>query len=548
MATRDLCDRLHLRRSILFLGLAFFVLTGCTPSNSTPVQSAQRDTLPPLRFEGSALDLLQPEWTWIDRLHGFAVTLSVGWNPVVKGNALIFSNGQTFVVIRAARYEGTLHEIARRWIEELQLAGTSSLQLFQKTFAQGIAVYGAPLQFPFFLLSSAVLAPATPYQTLTFFVPGRRTVLIYTILAPLEAPRDEIDTALRIVRTLRFLPPEQRISYRTEALVDPVYGIPALWIPVPEGFLLTGQVVRADNPQFFYRLDGPGGSLRSDAISFQSYAAQSFPGVSQTASIVTWNGQSLTWPQAVLIQTPEACAPLLLSLWEMAGMPWTLRGHRVFTAANYPLLRLLARPLEDAWHSSIAMMQMTGTQVHTFIASHLLLAQSGRRTRLASFISFAFYWTQPGIMSSQSGGVTFPIVDVMEFEDEADLAELLPVFLGVLTGKKINPSWSWRVAQENLARNRIWNQAIRAYAEAAQEFETRTHLAWTNILSEQTFAKDPETGEIFQLDDVGGNFWRDPDTGAILATVPGTDFEAFLQANGWRQLPPSLEGFPEQWR
>lgn len=535
------------RRPVCLLGLAA-LLAACAPSDSTPARRIPSDTLPPPRFEGNALDLLKPEWHWIDRLHGFTATLRVGWSPTVKGNALIFSNGQTFVIIRAARYESSLHEIVRRWLEELQLIGTPSLRLYQKPFAQGIAVYGAPLQFPAFLLSSAVLAPATRYQTLTFFVPGRHTVLVYTILAPLEANRDEIESALRIVRTLRFLPPEQRIPYRTEAIIDPVYGMPALWVPVPEGFAFTGQVVRADNPQFFYRLEGPGGFLRFDAISIQSYATQSFPGVGQAASIVTWNGQSLTWPQAVLVETPEACAPLLLSLWEMEGMSWTLRGHRIFTAADHPLLRLLAHQLEASSRSSIAMMQMMGTQVQTFIASHLLLAQSAQRMRFATFLSFAFNWAQPGLMSSQSGGVTFPVMRVMEFEDEAHLAELLPIFLGILTGEKINPSWSWRVAQENLARNRIWNQAIKAYADAAQEFETRTHLAWANILSEQTFARDPETGEIFQLDDVGGNFWRDPISGDILAVEPGSDFEEFLQANDWRLLPQSLEGFPEQWR
>jgi hypothetical protein len=104
-----------------------------------------------------------------------------------------------------------------------------------------------------------------------------------------------------------------------------------------------------------------------------------------------------------------------------------------------------------------------------------------------------------------------------------------------------------RVIEENQELNRMVMQML----NEEREFNSRMARAWTNALSDQTYVKDPETGEIFRVHKrvwETGEFWRDPVWGNILGGVErGSELERLLREEGWRPLQQSLEGFPEQW-
>lgn len=68
-----------------------------------------------------------------------------------------------------------------------------------------------------------------------------------------------------------------------------------------------------------------------------------------------------------------------------------------------------------------------------------------------------------------------------------------------------------------------------------ETFVSDTNEAWANILGEKIYARDPSTGEVFYLDDVGGTYLRNPETGYILM---GVDEVAAgeLEQLGWQRM------------
>ncbi len=84
----------------------------------------------------------------------------------------------------------------------------------------------------------------------------------------------------------------------------------------------------------------------------------------------------------------------------------------------------------------------------------------------------------------------------------------------------------------------LYSEAI----EAHQAFTADMNEAWANILGEKLYAQDPSTGEVFYLDDVGGNYLRDPESGTIIGGV--SDYNAAtLQQQGWQPLTTAYVPF-----
>ncbi len=76
--------------------------------------------------------------------------------------------------------------------------------------------------------------------------------------------------------------------------------------------------------------------------------------------------------------------------------------------------------------------------------------------------------------------------------------------------------------------------------------------SWANLLSDQTYVRDPSTGEIFRAYKASfdtGTFWRDPVFGGVVGAVErGGRLEEALRQGGWRQLEESLSGLPGTWQ
>ena len=122
-----------------------------------------------------------------------------------------------------------------------------------------------------------------------------------------------------------------------------------------------------------------------------------------------------------------------------------------------------------------------------------------------------------------------------------------------------NPKWVFKnleilnmeAKKELEHRNWLWsefkktqNYINRLHEQSIKEeeiFQEEMARALTNILSDYTYAKDPQTQEVFHLKDEFEQYWRDQE-GNIIGFSDNID-EKFLEANGFKKLHIRIEGF-----
>jgi hypothetical protein len=123
---------------------------------------------------------------------------------------------------------------------------------------------------------------------------------------------------------------------------------------------------------------------------------------------------------------------------------------------------------------------------------------------------------------------------------------------GVLLGLALDPRWMALEAERSRTVSRDLTRMVLQMNKEAEEFNSWMSRSWTNLLSDQTYARDPATGETFRLYKQSfdtGAFWREPVFGGVLGGVErGGKLEELLQAGGWRRLEESLSGLPGTWR
>jgi hypothetical protein len=90
-----------------------------------------------------------------------------------------------------------------------------------------------------------------------------------SLIVSLYLPRDgEVykDDIVKILSSFAFLPPNERVSWQYAKIVEPMNGMTAVLIPVPDGFNFSGNVVKQGTKRWFiYSLRRSDGSaIRMD--------------------------------------------------------------------------------------------------------------------------------------------------------------------------------------------------------------------------------------------------------------------------------------------
>ena len=134
--------------------------------------------------------------------------------------------------------------------------------------------------------------------------------------------------------------------------------------------------------------------------------------------------------------------------------------------------------------------------------------------------------------------------------------------VGSLISFEVDPKWFSKNIQVTIMeakkeiehRRWIWNEFRKTqdYIKRLHEQEIKEEQiyqeemarAMTNILSDYTYARDPETGEVFHLKDDFDQYWR-TEEGKIFG-ISGDVDERLLEAQGFKKLQIRLEGFG-QW-
>ncbi len=122
----------------------------------------------------------------------------------------------------------------------------------------------------------------------------------------------------------------------------------------------------------------------------------------------------------------------------------------------------------------------------------------------------------------------------------------------MLLGFSLEPRWAALEAERSRRTSADLTRMVLGMLKEGEEFNSWMSRSWSNLLSDQTYARDPATGETFRLYKESfdtGSFWRDPVFGGVLGTVErGGRLEELLGQAGWRRLEESLSGLPGTWR
>ena len=166
-------------------------------------------------------------------------------------------------------------------------------------WAQGLAyplvfTQGAMGDLVLFALEPQVQAALSGlrYEAIHLLLPGPKTLLAVSAYLPQDLPDGKRQEVRGLLRSLEFVAPKDRVPYRTEALMDPLLGVPAAYLPVPQGYAFQGSVVAKGGtlraPAF--QLTKGGVVLRRDVIYLEAMAVAT-PFGGNPSTILLWNGQ-----------------------------------------------------------------------------------------------------------------------------------------------------------------------------------------------------------------------------------------------------------------
>ncbi|MEZ8220183.1 hypothetical protein GG496_000350 [Candidatus Fervidibacteria bacterium JGI MDM2 JNZ-1-D12] len=508
-------------------------------------------------------NLVSEKQTFVDRMHGFSVQLPPFWGAKVLGNAILIKDeGLHFIIIRGARYDGNIKQVAQKWLQEreamnqfaAQFTGNLPRFAFKQT-QHGIIIYGEGLGYPYtidpqtsinfsFLLAQGVQLP-NDYREVTAILPGKSMALLVTLLFPSEADEETRKQMMEIVKSFCFLPPEERVSWHPEEVRCFETGLVAATMHVPNGFEFRAGTIRQDKKRrvaWFLRKGEM--MLRKDYIDLQTNIIQSQFG-GNALSVLIINGQVSQQPQPIMVISKEDCIKLVLAIWQAeTGKEWTLKE-----VAEIP-----TPPIQKAFQERMRQQipAFPGLQMQQENLSVAFTATNGDLVRTGMLGGTFGVAVSPHPIAPTQG--CFLAIDVVVTQvPQKEIERVSSIFSGIHSSFFYNPEWLMRTMEIWSTEHKIENQMVRQMVSEHREFNTRMATAWTNLLSDQTYTKDPETGEIFRLHKRSwetGDFWREPIFGDVIlgGVERGSKLEELLKMEGWRRLTESLEGFPEMWK
>ena len=358
-----------------------------------------------------------------------------------------------------------------------------------------------------------------------------------------SAPSSTIE-ALRpnLERTLRSFKFKEPMEASIVDFYDPARGMVAYRVKVPKGWGARGAVDAMGRPQFYVEGDG------AKIIKKPSDAFLDVRGL----------GMPLIPPPGFRLSPFMRADQYALAVLSETG----LRTAGSAPEGLYPLL------LGEVWGAIVSSL-MAGTRVA--FDSRLLEVESG-----AGLSGYAWAITLGTWMMGMGGWTGELALALSQDRDGAELA--LGVLRGILGSLTVNPAWYKRVSHETIARAREQAKMRRAImSEFRREIQHMREMrqmteatfseiremhmesfyadlresvrdvhGWSNAIGGYIDVRDPETGEIFNIEDVASDYWIN-ESGDIIIGVEGPLIEDELRAEGWRKMEKSLDGFPEQF-
>jgi len=492
-----------------------------------------------MRWIGLVVACLSAQESFRDLLHGYEVRLPEGFSVFCSQGLAVLTKKHLYVAMGAAKASQGLPAVTQEVLRQLRHVGGSKARFYTRQTPRGLEILGEGLAYPFFLRPIVAVSPEPlpeRYRFLGTLFPGQSSVVLTFFWIPEEGEGAEaLEEAREAVASFRFLPASQRVPYKEVTLPDPQLGVPFGALHIPTTTTVQGGPFR-QGEKYFYRYEVRDGAsfYRTDFLDIHTSVV-----MGSGTSMLIYNGQSLPL-QPLMIQRPEEFYPLLLQIWQQeTGQSWEVVQEKSMEASVVsPGVSVPFSMQQQAWTGSLE-------------------ARSGQRTRLAFYQLTISY----GATGMGSGQYTLQaMLRVMEYPT-AQKSRYEGIFGGVYASLQPSPEWSLRAYQaysqtvaENNRRLQEWLRQRRSSSTASgsgESFSSEMARTWSSALSDQTYVRDSETGEVLKVHkkvwDEGG-FWKEPTFGGVYGTLErGSWAEEELRQQGWRPLQESLSGtFPQR--
>jgi len=352
------------------------------------------------------------------------------------------------------------------------------------------------------------------------------------IIFPKNSNSQKLNELEEIAKSFRIIPVSERIAYSYESINDPS-GIPAMFIAVPENWKLNGSAIKGGTSFWavYYSLTSPYGTfLRTDILSIQASGV-----MNNAQSIIKINGNSNIIYGFVRLYDRNDCINAVLNYfwngWKLeyikdnekpSNVPPNVNANSLFIKAvkndtsRYGIVYCFGTFYQDVYGAysngnlTLITMNIPSSKIND---GHLLI----------SILNSAYF--NPQWISEINKRFTEENRRINEItksiiEEKRKEAEMFRNYLR--ENREISENWQKTLSENN-------------------EFVSQLNTAWSNLLGEKIYVKDPGTGEIFRLDDKGGDFYKEPTFGTILEGVPKDyELQKTLNEMGFEKLPSTI--------
>ncbi len=497
--------------------------------------------------EPATLEEMIEQGGWfVNRLRGYAVKISPRWDIVVAPSGFYIGDtdeGRYLARITFFKLpKDSLKVLWRRWIDELEQYVRG--EIFLRDSGGIVHVLVSDMRFPTSLfLNSKVRGN---FQGHFVFLEGKDWHRFVAMIYPKDAQEQKLEEFMEVVSTFKVLPASERVAYEVKGVPE---DFPAYFLPVPQNYQLEGyKFPMGTLEECTYTLT----SMDDPSIRFSRHVfnwhVEAVGGMGNAVFMVDGNIQAFV----DIPRTAEDFLDVMLELWQE---DWVL--EKLWVDEVSYLKRDILRQLESV-QSNLPFRSKPIAVV--FVAK----LSKDNLTRYVVVMGGGGEISQVSLFGSHYQGYMYSSVFIFQGPKDKE-AEWSNLLFAVFKDAIPNPKWVTFVRQRNVRIQKAIDQwvnhrlnQIRQEGEMFRsmlyrnegtqtfsmhdEFVSDMNEAWANILGENIYAKDPSTGEVFYLDDVGGNYLRNPETGDILMGVDPQSMDQLMNL-GWKPLDLSYEPF-----
>jgi hypothetical protein len=475
---------------------------------------------------------------WEDKLHGIRVDLPSDYIVHIlpqQGRILIersdYKGGISILILRNPKDKnpayflkvfGTL--IPRKDFIYKQLSNNKAIGICKASYADFIPFFDANYSF-------AVLLSGMYQQQVKAVISvfrGKKFSLVFIIVPP---PEEDISNLLKIVRSFELSKP--KIPFKTAFVKSPFLKCNAFSLNLPKGWTIVNRATftKVGELPFFCAHGKEGGVC---LVYLQTSFLQSSLMVAGTA-IIPGVGEQLI---SQAITSPEAAINFYLRLLRLPEAQQVEYTRSVDWLKNYfnltfnpvgsqTLMIAPAITLLSSLRLSAPNLEGNGWIAEIKLSSPQMLS--------TGYVgSITVWWGNNKEAISVARGVASSITPTLEW-----LQKSLKVQHEELKKEIAHRRWIWNEFKRT-------NEYIKKLHEKSMKeeriFQEEMARALTNILSDYTYARDPETGEVFHLEDDAKEYWRTEEGEIVKFENEVLDPEK-LKAEGWRKLEVRVEGF-----